>query len=45
MGTMRLRRNQKGLIQRRLNPARGTLAVRWNGHGISLDRGKEGLGY
>lgn len=42
---MRLRRILKGLILGRLNPARETLAVRWNGHGISLDWGKEGLRY
>lgn len=34
---MRVKEDSEGLILRRLNPARETLAVRWNGHGISLD--------
>ena len=34
---MRIKEDSVGLILRRLNPARGTLAVRWNEHGISLD--------
>lgn len=34
---MRVKEDSEGLILRRLNPAKGILAVRWNGHGISLD--------
>ena len=40
---MRVKEDIGGLILRRLNPARETLAVRWNEYGISLDRGKTWL--